>query len=520
MRDEGLSGIGFGLGEGESEADAAETQRLDGDATAAPSTNTRLALAKRIALGAAIVVGVVALVVSLMLLRPPQTLEQRQPDRTRLSVPVERRALVSTVVTRGTATSAGEVPVSCHPALAGADTQVFTRPAEPGATLNEGAVLAALNGRPVLLLKGETPAFRTMLPGTSGVDVTQLQDGLKRLGHRITDEAGVLGASTQQAIVRWYGDAGFTANVPAPDAAAGLRAARDAVTMAEAQLASARRALQKAQAGPPRSAVLAAQHAVQQARDTVGAAATDAERTTANRQLEVALAQEKELRAVDVDDQRAAVTTAEKLLARAKEDYAALAATTGVSVPFCEVIFVPELPVRVTQAAASANRQAGGESSDAAGSASSDSWATVAPGDLLLRGSLSAAEGALVSVGAAVTFRADGATQDRIGTVAKVYSENGQSRVDIAPEEALGSDAQGQSFRVAIEVGSTDGDVLVVPVGAVVGSAGGLARVQKADGQRTVEVEVRAGLVADGYLEIVPVDPGLLTEGDEVVVSS
>ncbi len=469
---------------------------------------------------AAIVAGVIALVVSLVLLRPPQTLEQRQPDRTRLTVPVERRALVSTVITRGTAASAGEVPVTCSPSLAGADTRVFTKPAEADATLNEGAVLAAVNGRPVLVLKGDTPAFRTMLPGTKGVDVTQLQEGLKRLGHRITDQAGVLGASTQQAIVAWYGDAGFTADVPAPDAAAALRAARDAVTMADAQLASAKRALQKAQAGPPRSAVLAAQQAVQQARDTVAAATTDAARTVANRQLEVAVAQEKELRTVDVEDQRAAVTTAEKLLTRAKEDHAALAAATGVSVPFCEVIFVPELPVRVTQVAASTSGQAGSSSSETGGSPPSDAWATLAPGDLLLRGSLSPTEGELVAIGAAAAFRADGQTQDRTGTVAKVFSENGQRRVDIAPNDALGSDAQGQSFRVAIQVGATEGEVLVVPVAAVVGSAGGLARVQKADGQRSVEVDVRAGLVADGYVEVVPVEPAALVEGDEVVVSS
>ena len=478
------------------------------------ATSDRRRLVKRLLLVTSVIVGVVALSVSAVLLRPPQTLEERKPERTRLVVPVERRTLVSTIVTRGTATSVGEVPVTCSPSLAGADTQVFTKPAELGATLSEGAALAAVNGRPVLVLKGDTPAFRTMLPGTKGVDVTQLQDGLKRLGHAIGDEGGVFGASTQQAVVKWYTDVGFTADVPSPDAAAALRTARDSVTMAETQLASARRALQKAQAGPPRSAVLAAEQSVQLTRDAVKTATNATETAAAKRQLEIALAQQRELKAVDVDDQRAAVTTAEKLLARAKEDHAALAATTGVSVPFCEVVFLPELPVRVTQLAASGSDPVGGEP------VGSGAWATVASGDLLLRGNLSAAESALITVGGTVRFRADGQTEDRAATVTKVYVEDGQNRVDITPEEALGSDAQGRSFRVALDVGSTDGEVLVVPVAAVVGSAGGLARVQKADGDRTVEVEVRAGLVAGGDVEIVPVDADALIEGDEVVVSS
>lgn len=65
---------------------------------------------------------------------------------------------------------------------------------------------------------------------------------------------------------------------------------------------------------------------------------------------------------------------------------------------------------------------------------------------------------------------------------------------------------------------ATSGKVLVVPLAAVSGSADGLARVWKKSGDAKTEVRVRAGLSADGFVEVVPVEGGSLAEGDEVVV--
>ncbi|MFC7589514.1 hypothetical protein ACFQYP_41865 [Nonomuraea antimicrobica] len=71
-----------------------------------------------------------------------------------------------------------------------------------------------------------------------------------------------------------------------------------------------------------------------------------------------------------------------------------------------------------------------------------------------------------------------------------------------------------------ISVGSTEGEVLSVPVAAVVTSADGRPRVRVAlDGDRTREVEVRTGLTADGDVEVTPVRAGQIKEGDRVVVS-
>ncbi|MFT3875919.1 MAG: hypothetical protein QM708_05800 [Propioniciclava sp.] len=489
--------------------------RPDAEADAAKTPATRRRIHAVTAAGVGVLV--VAVIAALALLRPPQTLDQRKPPPTELTVPVERRALTSTVVTRGTVGSVGDVPVSCLPSSAGGDATVFTRRPEAGAQVAEGGLLAAVNGRPVLALQGETPAFRTMLPGAKGADVAQLQAGLKRLGHTITDAEGVLGPSTRQAVSRWYAEVGFAANEPAPEASAALRAARDQVAQAESQVETARRALRTAQAGPARSAVLASESALAQAREAVRAATTDAERAAATRQLQLAQAQDKELRAIDLGEPRAAVAAAEQALARAQEDHAALVASTGVSVPFCEVVFLPTMPVRVVQVR---DTTAAGQAAEGAdpGAGASEAWVRVASGELRLLAEVSTAETALISAGAQVRFRTDAQTSERTGTVTAVSAAEGRARVEIAPEEAFDAAEQGQGMRVAIEVGATEGEVLVVPLAAVSGSANGLARVQRRGPNGRTDIEVRAGLVADGYVEIAPVDPGTLDAGDEVVV--
>lgn len=488
----------------------------DADAEPAPARSRRVYAVAAVGAGLLLI----ALVAAIALLRPPQSLDARKPPPTELTVPVERRALVSTVVTRGTVGSVGDVPVSCLPSSAGGDATVFTRRPEAGAEVPEGGLLAAVNGRPVLALQGETPAFRTMLPGAKGADVAQLQAGLKRLGHAITDAEGVLGASTRQAVGRWYADAGFTAQGPTLEASAAVRAARDQVAQAESHLDAAWRALRTAQAGPARSAVLASETALTEAREAVRSATTDAERATANRRLQIAQAQDKELRAVDLSEPRAALTAAEQALARAKEDHDSLASTTGVSVPFCEVVFLPTMPVRVVQvgALAAGNTVPAEGGGEPPATESSGAWAKVASGELRLSAEVSATESALVTSGARVRFRSDGHIEERAGSVSDVHTVDGRVWIEIAPDEAFATGEQGASLRVAIEVGSTSGEVLVVPLAAVSGSANGLARVQRRGTQGRTEVEVRAGLVADGYVEVAPLDPGALSAGDEVVV--
>ena len=82
------------------------------------------------------------------------------------------------------------------------------------------------------------------------------------------------------------------------------------------------------------------------------------------------------------------------------------------------------------------------------------------------------------------------------------------------------------SARIIVDVASTGGEVLVVPVAAVSLGADGTSRVEVErqpvtdDGPGLTEsVEVEVGLTADGLVEIRPVG-ATLDEGDRVVVGT
>lgn len=70
-----------------------------------------------------------------------------------------------------------------------------------GQDLPEGTVLAVIDEHPIVALQGNVPAWRSIAPGSSGADVSQLQDALRRLGYSIWDTAGTYGQSTAAA---WY----------------------------------------------------------------------------------------------------------------------------------------------------------------------------------------------------------------------------------------------------------------------------------------------------------------------------
>jgi len=77
----------------------------------------------------------------------------------------------------------------------------------------------------------------------------------------------------------------------------------------------------------------------------------------------------------------------------------------------------------------------------------------------------------------------------------------------------------GAAVTARITVGATEDEVLAVPVGAVVTSADGKPRVQvEYAPDRTRDVEVRTGLTAAGKVQVTPVVPGTLKEGDRVVL--
>ncbi|WP_405899175.1 peptidoglycan-binding protein [Streptomyces sp. NBC_00727] len=128
-----------------------------------------------------------------------------------LTAPVVRKVLAQSVVTRGKVTASQHVEITAAGTPAGVGRAVVTKVrAEPGATLKAGQVLLEVSGRPVVLLQGAMPAYRDLMRGTSGEDVTQLRKALAGIGYPSHGDApGEFGAATEQAVTRFYRARGY-----------------------------------------------------------------------------------------------------------------------------------------------------------------------------------------------------------------------------------------------------------------------------------------------------------------------
>jgi peptidoglycan hydrolase-like protein with peptidoglycan-binding domain len=80
-------------------------------------------------------------------------------------------------------------------------------PAE-GATVARGKALLRLDNKPVTLLYGSLPSFRTLSPGVTGTDVKQFEKNLWALGYRGFTVDKSYSYSTASAVRDWQGDIG------------------------------------------------------------------------------------------------------------------------------------------------------------------------------------------------------------------------------------------------------------------------------------------------------------------------
>lgn len=161
------------------------------------------------------------------------------PPASLISVPVESRELSSAVVSRGTI----EFDQTTGIEIAGSETgsSIITRlTKEEGEDLVEGDVVVEVAGRPLFVLEGELPVFRSLTPGLDGPDVLQLEEALNRLELDPGPVDGVYDAQTEAAVDQLYTEAGY--RPPAIDVSdqATLDGASDRVEEAEEALASAR----------------------------------------------------------------------------------------------------------------------------------------------------------------------------------------------------------------------------------------------------------------------------------------
>ncbi|GGP92998.1 peptidoglycan-binding protein [Streptosporangium pseudovulgare] len=232
---------------------------------------------------------------------------------------------------------------------------------------------------------------------------------------------------------------------------------------------------------------------------------------------------------------RLKVANGRRDVAGAKAVLAEYLKTYGVSVPPGEIVFLPALPARLDKAAVRP------------GDAVEGKVATVTSSSFAVTGSVDRDEAKLLRKGLKATLEtADGATFPAVLTATGKDAEPADAGTDggsgekkkatspfgdaagsvpvlLTPTTAKGlRDAVGTPVTARISVGATGGAVLTVPVAAVVTSADGRARVRVAlpgGDDRVADVEVRTGLAADGDVEVTPVRPGTLKEGDRVVVS-
>lgn len=468
-----------------------------------------------------------------------------------ITVPVELRALANDIVLRGDAVYEDPVDVVVETGDLGGPAVVTGQVREVGATLEAGSVVLEVAGRPVILLPGELPVYRTLRVGVAGPDVLQLKAALVALGLDPGDETSAsYDASTATAVQALYARVGYEAPTGGEDADEMVSAARDGVRSAEEQVGSAQRALSSARRGLPQSerigldtAVNAAQARLEALRAGCPAApAPDpdappcvppsaAELAEAQGAFDQAVAARAEaLAAPETAEEQAALASAQRALDDAREQLAEAQQDVLTPLPASEVVYLSSLPRRVDDVAVRRGSTVSGTA-----------VMTVSGATLQIAGMVSADDAALVAVGTPVSIALPDGT-DAPGTVQSVGEEaaqqepgdggagdgqggtqgaDGRKRVVVVPDaltDEQRAQLQGANVRITIPVSATEGDVLAVPTAALTAGPGGEARVEVVgEDDETTLVTVETGLAADGYVEVTAVD-GTLAEGDRVVV--
>lgn len=500
------------------------------------------------------VVGLVAgLVLSRFVVNPAEAAARTAPPEAGpITVPVESRELSNQVTIRGDVVYDDAVDVRVETSDLGERAVVTGQVPEVGATLDAGSVALEVAGRPVIVLPGGLPTYRTLRSGVSGPDVVQLKQALAALGISAGDPASdVYDAATAAGVRALYQRVGYPAPTPSDEQAEAVRMAEQNVRSAQAAVTEAQAAVTRAASGTVKqSEVLAADQAINAAVRARDAAQADvaqeqqscpqggcpdlirAQNTLADAQDQIALAQAQRTEvggSTDTSAERSSLTQAQQALADAKTDLADAQAETLTALPASEVVFLETVPRRVD--AVSVKRGGTVE-----GSVMSVSGAT-----LQVVASASRADAELLAVGATGTIPVDGAevpvtvteitaatagsgdgagAGDGQGGGQGGGSESGRFTVTFSPGELTPEQVaalQGSNVRVQVPVSSTGGAVLAVPLAAITAGPGGESRVEVlADGTSTL-VEVTTGLAAGGYVEVTGVDQDL-HEGDLVVV--
>lgn len=445
------------------------------------------------------------------------------PDAGLITVPVEQRALSNDVTIRGDATYADSVEVKIETGEIGGAAIVTGQVPEVGATLDAATVALEVTGRPVIVLAGDLPVYRSLRVGVSGPDVLQLKQALNAVGINPGDvTSDVFDATTSAAVGALYDKVGYPAPEGSEDSAGMLRAANDTVATATESIAQAQRALSVARAGASTvdrvdqdNLVRSAQRAVAAAREQNDPyAIADAEDA-----LALAIARrEAALVAPDTSAEVAGLAAAQSQLAAAQEELALAQEASLTYLPASEVLYLPGLPRRVDEISVSR------------GSVVTGAVMRVSGATLVISASAAESDANLIAEGdiATLAMPDDSVLTATVTSVAPAESTDaassaGRFTVLLTPNEMTPEQLQaiqGNNVRVTLPVSSTEGEVLAVPLAALTAGPGGESRVEVRRGgedDETELVEVTTGLAAEGYVEVTPVS-ATLEPGDLVVV--
>ena len=133
------------------------------------------------------------------------------PGRTLLTAPVRLARPKAAFVLRATLRDDSPEDVS-FPAPSGGLAVVSALAVHLGSVLEDGGLVGAVAGEPVIVLSGTVPAYRSMVPGDTGVDVRELQAALNAIVGLSTgdDPSGYYGAGTAAAVARLYEHYGYS----------------------------------------------------------------------------------------------------------------------------------------------------------------------------------------------------------------------------------------------------------------------------------------------------------------------
>lgn len=474
---------------------------------------------------AAVVAMVAGLLVGRFVISPADAAAGAAPPEAGLvTVPVGFGQLSNDVTIRGEVGFADPVEVEIDTSALSGPAVVTGQVPAVGSELKPLSIALELAGRPVIVLPGELPAYRSLRVGVSGPDVAQFKQAMREVGLDAGDPANnVFDAQAAQSIPALYAQAGYPA--PAAEDGAGqavsgaeqaLRSAEQALRTAQAELSTAKSGADEVQKREADNAVSAARREL----DAVRARTPDDTVSIGNLEDALGLAElrRRQLdRPGDTTAQRSAVESANAALTQAQADLDDAREAALPFLPAGEVLYLTELPRRVD--AVTARR----------GAVLENPAMTVSGATMALTGSAARADAELLTVGEAASFElADGATHAATITAVEAGADDAARwtvRLTPAPMTAEQvQQLQGTNVRVAIPVGATAGEVLNVPLAALTAGPGGESRVEvvesdprEGDRAKTRLVTVTTGLAADGAVEITPTE-GELREGELVVV--